>query len=152
MPAYRYLTWTWQWNDDRTAYAGIGLAPQPWRKRWLIRGDCSSELNDKLCLLFEEPPLSGGLTEPLYGTQARAWRAMTQQRLTNQGYRILSDRDRSTIKAGKQKPRPVYVTDGFGKTAWFPSVTRAARALGMDASTVIRHCQNPDHPWRYGDK
>lgn len=133
------------WRDDakRIAVVFVGDAKAP-ERRWHARNEFESDANLWLRTLDKQPePGDGSMLWPDFGNRMRTIALSLTAQLTEQGYDVLSFRDYSTVKAGYQKRRPVYITDSFGKRRWFRSVNAAARALGKDPSTITLAAQDP---------
>jgi hypothetical protein len=131
------------WKNDarRLAFVFRGDALEP-RIRWVERVAYPSDLNDYLNTLERQPVLAeGSLRFSVTPGVAKASVRQLEKRLENQGFTILSPRDRDTIDAGRKARRPVYVVGPYGRQ-WFKSVRAAARALKCDASTIVLACQD----------
>ena len=126
-------------------YCGYAASLSPWERVWLDRNIYESELNDHLRTLPSMPKLDYFSRSLLYATEARSQTRAGERVLEKEGFRLLSSRDRATIKAGRQPPRPVYVTKD-GKRHWFRSVRAAARAMGVDPSTITLAAQSSNRP------
>lgn len=133
--------WVWKFDGDR-AFVFIGTRMSP-SKRWRRRYEFESELHDVLRALDRKPKSKPLLAAPVFGTEARAIKTGVDEKLQAEGYKLLSSRDRSTIKAGHKPPRAVFVTTGWGNQ-WFPSIRAAAKALGVHYSTVFLAAADPD--------
>jgi hypothetical protein len=138
--------YVFEWLDDavKVAFVNWSAEREPWLKLWEERADYLSGLNDWLRTLDKPPRLVVINQRPIYAGAARSLVRLRQAALRGDGYNVLLDRDKDTIKAGKQPRRPVYVTDGFGKQCWFSSVSAAARALGLSKSAVTQAAQDPN--------
>jgi hypothetical protein len=133
--------YVWLFDDSR-AFVFWGDSKEP-ERLFDFCDCCESELNDWLRTLATQPKLDErSLLWPMFSNRARTVVHLLQKQLQQEGLELLSSRDRSTVKAGHQKRRPVFVTVR-GKRQWFKSVSSAAHALGLDKSTVTLNCQNP---------
>ncbi len=141
MPHRIWYVFRWQFTPRR-AFVFVGhqfTARQLWQRRY----EYESELHDALRSLETRPTTERLFAGALFATEARAIRKGVQAKLRSRGYKLLSARDRSTIRAGRKEPRPIYVTTCWG-THWFPSVRAAARALRVDHSTLSLAAKNPN--------
>lgn len=132
------------WRDDakRLAHVFHGDALEP-KLRWIERDAYESDLNDWLRGLDSQPALAeGSLRFAVFANVARTAKRRIEKKLAADGWTILSARDRSTLPGGWREERAVYVRTAWGLN-WFPSVHRAAAALGVDPSTVTLAAQDP---------
>lgn len=147
--AYK-LWYVFRWRFTQTVeFVFVGNEFTP-RKIWRRRHEFDSQLHDVLRTLEVRPLAKRVLASPVYATEARAIKKGLERTLRAKGVKLLSSRNRATIKAGHKSPRPVYVETAWGRT-WHPSVRAAARALGVDHSTISLAAKNPSRTDVYYD-
>jgi hypothetical protein len=141
MPTLERYVFVWRDDDRKLAYVGWGDALES-KMLWIERDAYDSPLNNWLRSLDKPPePAEGSMKFSVTGNVAKASVRQLEKRLENQGFALLSPRDRDTIDAGHKASRPVYVKTGWGRS-WFKSVRAAARALKCDASTIVLAAQD----------
>jgi hypothetical protein len=111
---------------------------------WARRFTFESGLNDVLRTLDLAPYAEEVVAIDLFGNEARAVKRSTEDQLRRDGYKLLSARDRRTIKAGDIKPRPIYMLTPQGHRAWFRSIAAAARASRCSEDSIRRMLEQGD--------
>jgi hypothetical protein len=111
---------------------------------WARRFAYESGLNDVLRTLDLEPYAEEAVSIAMHRNEARAVKRSTEDQLRRDGYKLLSARDRRTIKAGDIKPRPIYLLTEWGHRAWFRSIAAAARASRCSEDSIRRMLEQGD--------
>lgn len=143
----QHTVWTWYFKD-RPVYVGWGKTTliHPARLVWKQRKDYDSELNDFLREQSKEPDRRGG-TMPMSKKDASWTCGQVRRTYMDAGYVLLDARPRDTRKGGGLN-RCVISPDHI----IYNSVRRAAKAEGLNPSTITRYCQSDKSDWCYVER
>jgi hypothetical protein len=154
----RYIVWAWL-KDGEPVYVGWGkympegldeFAAHPAARLFELRLVCDSPLNAWLRTLESEPTRDPNVERLGFFHKADARNVCLAKRedLIRKGFEQLASRDADTYKGGGG-PRKVYNAET--KFAYV-SVAAAARAAGVNTSTMTRWCQTQNKVWRYHEE